>query len=293
VNNKQSAQISINQVGVLLLGFNRPELLKKRIDEISNTEVKNLFISIDGGSSSQTQEMEKVKSYAQIKFSKLDHFSLNHHESNLGLVQHITREISKVVNIYEYIIIVEDDIKISANFIKNMINGLNVMKKDNMNGIVSGYSPLHLRILKNKWRVSRYPFIWGWACTRETWGMYINDLSKVDIELNLEKSKLWQEFNQAQKAKWLGLFRKAQNNPLNTWDIQLAYLSFCKEFTNLTPVFSFIGNEGFNDPRAVHTKGKKPHLVTTQNLNNTIITKKTKHFSKIFDKFDRYLMNDF
>ena len=287
------APILISEIGVLLLGFNRPELLKKRIDEIHNSKVENLYISIDGGSKSHTKEMESIKQYAQNKFSKLYYFNLNHYRDNLGLVKHITGEISKVLAKHPYIIVIEDDIKISTNFINNMIDGLNIHERDSSIGIVTGFSPLHFKYLKNKWRISRYPYIWGWACSRAVWQNYTHDLSDVDIEQKLLDSKSWNNLKPSQKIKWLGLFRKVQVNPLETWDSQLVFLSYCKNFINLAPIFSMVGNEGFNDSRAVHTKGKKPKLVTTLNINHTIITKKSKYLNKISNFFDKYFMKDF
>ena len=143
--------ISISEIGVLLLGFNRPELLKKRIDEICESKVENLYISIDGGSESHTVEMDLLKQYAQKKLSKLHCFNLNHHKDNLGLVRHITGEISNVLAKHQYIIVIEDDVKISINFICNMINGLNIHKRDNSIGVVNGFSPIHFKYFQNKW----------------------------------------------------------------------------------------------------------------------------------------------
>ncbi len=290
---KLEAPISITEVGVLLLGFNRPELLKKRINEIYESKVENLYISIDGGSKSHTTEMDLLKQYAQKKLSNLQCFHLNHHKDNLGLTRHITEEISNVLNKHQYIIVIEDDIKISSNFINNMINGLNIHKRENSIGIINGFSPVHSKYFQNKWRISRYPYIWGWACSKAVWQNYNHDLSEVDIEQTLLNSKSWNSLKSSQKIKWLGLFRKVQANPLETWDYQLVYLSYCMDFINLAPIFSMVGNEGFNDPRAIHTKGKKPKFVTTLNLNHTITTKKLKHFNKILNLIDKYWMNDF
>jgi len=290
---KLETPISITEVGVLLLGFNRPELLKKRINEIYESKVENLYISIDGGSESHTVEMDLLKQYAQKKLSKLQYFNLNHHQDNLGLVRHITREISNVLTKHQYIIVIEDDIKISTNFINNMINGLNIHKRDSSIGIVTGFSPLHFRYLKNKWRISRYPYIWGWACSRAVWQSYTYDLSEVDIEQKLLDSKSWNNLKPSQKIKWLKLFRKVQVNPLETWDSQLVFLSYCKDFINLAPIFTIVGNEGFNDSRAVHTKSKKPKFVTTLNINHTIITKKSKTLNTILNFVDKFWMNDF
>ena len=290
---KLKKPISITEVGVLLLGFNRPELLKKRINEIYESKVENLYISIDGGSKSHTTEMDLLKQYAQKKLSNLQCFYLNHHKDNLGLTRHITEEISNVLNKHQYIIVIEDDIKISSNFINNMINGLNIHKRENSIGIINGFSPVHSKYFQNKWRISRYPYIWGWACSKAVWQNYNHDLSEVDIEQTLLNSKSWNNLKSSQKIKWLGLFRKVQANPLETWDYQLVYLSYCMDFINLAPIFSMVGNEGFNDPRAIHTKGKKPKFVTTLNLNHTITTKKLKHFNKILNLIDKYWMNDF
>ena len=290
---KLETPISITEVGVLLLGFNRPELLKKRINEIYESKVENLYVSIDGGSESHTLEMDLLKQYAHVKLSKIHHFSLHHHRDNLGLVRHITGEISNVLTKHQYIIVIEDDVKISVNFINNMINGLNIHKRDNLLGIVSGFSPVHFKHLQNKWRISRYPYIWGWACSKAAWQSYTYNLSEVNIEQKLLHSKTWNELKPSQKIKWLGLFKKAQVNPLETWDSQLAFLSYCKDFTNLAPIFSIVGNEGFNDSRAVHTQGKKPKFVTTSNLNHQVFIKKSKYFNSTLNLIDKFFINDF
>jgi hypothetical protein len=290
---KLETPISITEVGVLLLGFNRPELLKKRVNEIYESKVENLYISIDGGSESHTIEMDLLKQYAQKKLSKLHCFNLNHHKDNLGLVRHITGEISNVLSKHQYIIVIEDDVKISINFISNMISGLNIHKRDNSMGIVNGFSPLHFKYFRNKWRISRYPYTWGWASSKAVWQNYSYDLSEVDIEQKLLYSKNWNSLKPSQKTKWLGLFRKVQANPLETWDYQLVFLSYCMDFINLAPIFSMVGNEGFEDSRAVHTKGKKPKFVTTLNLNNAITTKKSKYFNTILNLIDKFWMNDF
>ena len=119
------------------------------------------------------------------------------------------------------------------------------------------------------------------------------DLSEVDIEQKLLRSKSWNELKPSQKIKRLELFKKAQVKPLDTWDSQLVFLSYCMNFINLAPIFSMVGNEGFNDSRAVHTKDKKPKLVTTLNINHMSITKKSKYLNIISNFTDKFWMNDF
>ena len=119
-------RVKVSDVGVLILAYNRPEMLQKRIKELSNNKISNLFISIDGGRSSHSPEMESTKDFAKLAFKKTKNFNLNHHKKNLGMVKHITREISNVLAKHKYVIVVEDDVKIVDNFIENMISGINL-----------------------------------------------------------------------------------------------------------------------------------------------------------------------
>ena len=47
----------MNTPALLLIGFNRPELLKKRLEEISKMEITALYLSLDGGNESHTPNM--------------------------------------------------------------------------------------------------------------------------------------------------------------------------------------------------------------------------------------------
>jgi hypothetical protein len=52
------------------------------------------------------------------------------------------------------------------------------------------------------------------------------------------------------------------------------------------------GNQGFNDERAIHTKGPKPKMVQNNLLNGKKITKKSWFFYPFFDFIDRVYISD-
>lgn len=277
--------ISISEVGVLLIGFNRPELLKKRIDEISRFKLEFLYISVDGGIESHTAEMETVKNYAQSKFSDLKYFNLTHHEDNMGLVKHMTKEITKVLDKHNYIIVIEDDVKLSENFMSNILNGLNLQKLMGKNGVVCGWSPVSTKVLKNSWRKTLYPLMWGWACSRLVWEEYTYDLSDINIESNLNYSDNWKNYSKFQKSNWLEKFNRVKYDPLWTWEMQFFYHCLVNDFYFLAPIFSITGNEGFSDPRAIHTKGIAPRFLR----NNAISNKKIYNYSKFLHFFVTFI----
>jgi len=276
--------IQIQDVGVLLIGYNRPELLEKRILELSKSEVVNIYISIDGGKDSHANDIERLKKLAQnlLKNCKL---SFKYHQKNLGMVSHITSEISNVLKIHEYIIVLEDDIQVTNNFFRNIIDGLNHLNKLEARGLVSGYSPFFNSKFKNKWRETHIFFCWGWACSRNTWAVYDFNIKSRRVNHELSHSESWQQLNSYQKKYWLTKIHHSKVHPLFTWDHQFIFHSFVNNFVNLSPVFSMVNNEGFDDDRAVHTKGKKPRNISDKKINNKKIYSMS-HFSKLYSLFD-------
>ncbi len=274
--------ISIEDVGVLVIGYNRPEFLVNRINELKLSGVKNLYISIDGGPESETEKMQNFKNYALACFEKIE---ISHHKSNLGLVKHITNEVTRVLSLHKYIVVIEDDIKISPNFCSNIINGLTNLENLNKNGVVSGYSPIFRHRLRNLWRLTHVSYFWGWGCSAETWKLYNYDLRGMSLKSELMKSRAWNKLNSYQQNFWLSRFEMVQKNPFSTWDYQFIFISFLNNFINLSPVFSISGNEGFEDVRSVHNFGKKPKNIKNDRINMRIITKITR-LSKIISIFD-------
>jgi hypothetical protein len=192
------------------------------------------------------------------------------------MVPHITSEISNVLKIHEYIIVLEDDIQVTNNFFKNITDGLNYLNKLEARGLVSGYSPFFNSKFKNKWRETHIFFCWGWACSRNTWAVYDFNIKSRRVNHELSHSKSWQQLNSYQKKYWLTKIHHSKKHPLFTWDHQFMFHSFVNNFINLSPVFSMVNNEGFDDNRAVHTKGKKPRNISDKKMNNKKIKKEHK-----------------
>lgn len=284
--------ITFRDVGILLVGYSRPDLLRNRIHEFASENIVNLYISIDGGEASHTLEMEKFKVLAKQVLKPIQNLQICHEVNNLGLVRHLTSRINQVLNEHKYIIVIEDDIKVSKSFFSNMLHGLNYLDARKLKGVVSGWSPVAIPYVQNKWRNSKYPFIWGWASSREVWKDYKYNLSMENIEKEINKSFNWSKYSNFQKAFWISKFNACKKNPLYTWDIQFFYHCLKNNYQFIIPLFTMTGNQGFNDGRAVHTKGPKPKMVQNNLLNGKKITKKSWFFYPLFDFIDRVYIND-
>lgn len=274
----------LKDTAILLVAYSRPNLLKNRINEISKCDIENVHISIDGGIKSHTSNMDEAKDYAKKILSKKKLY-IYHHQNNLGLAKHITEQISKILLIHRYIILVEDDIKLSPSIFRNIVNGIYELQKINKLGTVSGVSNLYSTRLRNKWRFSLTAGTQGLILTREVWYGYRLDLSNVNIGAELKLSRSWQSMNRFQRKYWMSRFKGVQKNPTHTWDHQLTYHSLINNFVNLKPVFALIGNEGWGE-NATHTKGLKPKSTKNHMLNGKDI-KLFSNFDKLYGFFDQ------
>lgn len=287
-----SETITFSDVGILLVGYSRPDLLKNRIYEFASENIVNLYISIDGGEASHTLEMEKFKGLTKQVLKPIQNLQIYHEANNLGLVRHLTSRITQVLNEHKYIIVIEDDIKVSKSFFSNMLHGLNYLNTRELKGVVSGWSPVAFPYAQNKWRNSKYVYIWGWATSREVWEGYEYDLSRENIEKNLNNSLNWSKYSKFQKASWVSKFNKLKIVPLFTWDIQFIYHCLKNDYHIIAPLFTMTGNQGFEDDRAIHTKGPKPKVVQNNLLSEKKITKKSWIFHLFVDFIDKIYFND-
>ena len=292
MNNNPQNKITFNEVGILIIGFKRPDLLVNRVLELDVEKVENLYISIDGGEESHTVDTEKFKDFAERKLASIPNFIINHESKNLGLVRHVTSSITKVLEKHQYIIVIEDDVKVSESFLENMLAGLTYLRNKHTNGIVSGWSPAPVPFLRNKWRKTKYAYIWGWSCSREVWKDYNFDLSTENIYECLEKSQSWRAYSRFQKIQWMSRFIRMQNNPMVTWDVQFFYHCIKNDFLMISPLFTMTGNQGFEDERAAHTHGTKPKFIQNNFLSSKEVQKTSLFLHKLLNLVDKIYMDD-
>jgi len=258
---------------VLILGFNRPEFVKQRVNELGANPPFRVHISIDGGISSEMQD-----SYADIE-QDLDkrHFNISYKNTNLGLVKHVTGEISHLFERYEYVIVIEDDVQISGNFIRDV--GKNLMENRNPRiATWGGYSPINkIRSLENLncWRETHYFSAWGWGISRDHWSYYTTEIDSEKIDQELMDSKIWSQLSSFQKRVWKSRFRKVAINPNLTWDYQMQFMTFKHDFLHKLPILRLTENEGFGDTRSTNTKSERPRWMGAVGISEARIYNKS------------------
>lgn len=263
-----------SDTATLLVGFNRPELIEKRLNEISSIPNLKLFITIDGPRKKTNDALSnnEILSIIDKWKAKIDITEIIHKE-NIGLALNITNAIENILKDNESIFVIEDDVSVS----KQAYNAILQMQKFTHSNVatIGGFGFTNGKFLnskismKNGFRETPYFSAWGWCINRNNFSNYQLDLSNKKIEKELKDSKIWNMLSYQEKEIWKRRFNKVKQDPLYTWDFQMQFMSFKFEKTHRLPLFRMIENEGFDDPRGTNIKGRRPkwYIGKSSNLN--------------------------
>jgi hypothetical protein len=222
---------------------------------VSSVLPERVLISIDGPRSEEESRIWEDFDFPTL--AKEFPFTLEfiRRPTNLGCSLHIITAVSEVLQVFNSVIVVEDDVVVGNGFLKSMIDGLSIISSDDSVGTVGGFSPFYkglFRTSTNYWRKSPYFSAWGWGTTTEFWEGFIS-LSKIEnLERILKSSSTWMNLSKRKKRIWMKRFHRG------IWDYNVQFMLFLKDKKSLLPKLRLIDNEGFFDLRSTHTKHQRP-----------------------------------
>ena len=213
-----------------------------------------LYIFIDGPKSKsdkiQIQKIKKVVNDFEFKNLKQVFISQN----NMGLANSVFKGVNKILNLYDTVIVVEDDLVLSPFFL-NFIN--NCLKKYQNKNIyqVSGY--VWGEELKNQLSPFLIPNInsWGWGTWKSKWeGFKLGQIKKQEL-INFN-SKYIKKFNLSNSYNYYKILKKHLRGKVDSWAIQWYYFVFKKNGYTIYPHSTLVLNKGM-DGSGTHTISNK------------------------------------
>ena len=159
-------------------------------------------------------------------------------KANLGLKSAILRGMNWMFEKYDSVIVIEDDVIISPDFIEYMLEGLDFYKDKKDIGSITGWTPIETEGVYASGR----PASWGWGTWKDRW-----DKFDPDFRGSLKGFDAWGEDMPV-------MLKKALSGKLDTWDIQWGYFHHINGLKCIHPPHSKVKNIGLND--GTHFKGK-------------------------------------
>lgn len=232
---------------IALFVYKRIDVLEKTVEALKSNKLANeseLFIFSDGGKNNEDWEkVNKVREYLKTidGFKKI---KIIENPTNKGLANSLIDGVSKIVDEYGKIIVVEDDIVTSPYFLSYMNDALDMYENDKEVACISGYAyPI-------KGKVPQSFFIkgaecWGWATWKASWDLFEKDGQKLLNEIRAKK--LEREFNFDNSYPFLQMLKNQINGKNNSWAIRWVASAFLQDKLCLYLSQSLVQNIGFID----------------------------------------------
>lgn len=233
---------------IVVFGFNRPDALQNTINSLlQNTEAKfsDLYVFVDGPREEKVGEQEKVdevREYVKsIKGFHTIHYFFS--DNNKGLANSIIYGVSKIVNEYGKVIVVEDDLVLMPNFLNYINQGLDYYENNQQVMSICGHS-CKIKI-PNDYPYDAYLFTrsssWGWGTWKDRWNL-------VDWQLDNWKEVVANRkaFVKSQGSDVFKMLRDWKMGKNHSWAIRFCYSQFVYKRLSVIPNKSLVNNEGFN-----------------------------------------------
>lgn len=261
---------------IVLFVYNRPWHTQLTVEALQKNELASeseLFIYSDAPKNKDTeQKVTEVREYIKTinGFKKV---TLILREKNWGLANSIIDGVTKIVNEYGKIIVLEDDLVTSPYFLKFMNEALEFYKDEKRVWHVSGWNyPIDTEGLDNVflWRLMN---CWGWATWTDRWKYYEKDVNKTISEFSKNDKY---KFNIDGVENFWGQVIANKEGKINTWAIFWYAAIFKKDGLCLNPAQTFVENIG-HDGSGVHC-GESCFFKNNLSMNNEI------NFNKNFEE---------
>jgi hypothetical protein len=242
---------------IALFVYNRPWHTQQTVEALQKNELakeSELFIYSDEAKNKNTRKsVDEVRNYIET-ISGFKKVTIIKREKNWGLANSIIHGATEVLNKYEKIIVLEDDLITSPYFLKFMNESLIFYKNEKNILSVTGFSPFNVENYIENYKYSNYfhrrAMSWSWA----TWS---NKWNKVDWEVDdfnvfIKNNILKKDFNSVGDNLVEMLFQQ-QKGLINSWYVRFTYHGFKNAMLTVYPKYSLIYNNGF-DSSGTHTK---------------------------------------
>lgn len=241
---------------ICIFAYDRPDRLEnlfKSLIKSKLTKRSPLFIFIDGPKDNSyslpQQKCERVaKKFAKNFYS----FDIRKSSLNNGLKKSVMSGVTDILNSFDSIIVLEDDLEVSRNFLEYMNVQIKLYKDNLKVGSISGFST-KVRSEKNEY--DNY-FVyrstsWGWATWSDRWQKIITDEIKIKKFINDKKI---QEIKRLAGDDILRLLYNDFEGKISSWSIYWSFTHLIEGWLVSYPKISKIKNEGFGK-ESTHTKG--------------------------------------
>jgi len=234
---------------LLIFTYNRLDTLEEVVKYLKNNSLckeTELFIFSDFARQDKDVEaVNRVRKYLH-KVEGFKSITIIERQENYGLAKNIIEGVTDIINKYDKVIVLEDDLITSPNFIAYMNQALDFYKNSNDIFAISGYTGKlpSLSQLENDVYLSYRPSSWGWGTWKNQWENI--DWDVLDFDEFIKNRKQVKKFNRG-GIDMARMLRHCMEGKNHSWAIRWSYAMSKQNKYCIYPKVSKIQNIGFGE----------------------------------------------
>ncbi|GAB3032322.1 glycosyltransferase family protein [Spirosoma pulveris] len=264
---------------VVLFAFKRPHELKQTLAALMANRLASetdLYVFVDGPRCDD--EVAKVKLVQAVvdTISGFKSVQRIYSETNIGCANSIIAGVTQVLTRHPAVIVLEDDIVTTPNFLEFMNQSLAQYAENADVFSVGGYTFPFKR--PAGYTADGYFFqrtcAWGWAIWADRWQQVDWELTDFDEFMSSPEAR--KQFN-AGGSDRVRMLKRAKNLAIDAWDIRLCYNEFSLGGYTIYPTVSKTINIGVDSPdsttevvydryKPVLDNGEQQHFILPQQV---------------------------
>lgn len=241
----------MNYAPVVVFAYNRPIHLQRTLEKLNENmyaSESDLFIFLDGPKLKKADDIVLTKEVAQVCISfkqrtRFKNVCIHRAKENRGLASSVISGVTKVINRYGSVIVVEDDLETSPYFLKYMNEALEYYKSNKRIWSISGYSAN----LKSVNKLSKDVYFTSRGCSLG-WGTWKNRWKTVDwkcSDYNSISYKLWRKpLVQLGGYDMHELLTAHMNGDIDSWAVRWCYQQSKNLLLTVYPKYTLVRNIG-------------------------------------------------
>jgi hypothetical protein len=228
---------------IAFFAYNRPHHLKLALEAISRAEEyygENFPKIIYCDAARKEEDVAAVEETRKV--------ALNHPGAEVRLreknyyFRNITEGISEQCRAHGKVIVIEDDVIVSPDFLTYMMNGFQKYEKNENVFMITGFMYAGMEKKLQKSFFLRSSFIWGWGVWERGWRHFDwNPQGWQDFVANKQEKRLFDFWGAVPFSKSL---QKTMTGKWNAWDAQWMYTLYKAGGLALSPPRTLVWNCG-------------------------------------------------
>src|SRR5579863_6230416 len=237
----------VRNAPILLFCYKRLDSLRYTVNALkkcASALESELYIFSDGAKADKDKKaVAEVRSFIKdiTGFKKV---IIKESEKNMGLAASIIEGVTNVFEFSDRVIVLEDDLVVSTNFLAYMNQALEFYTDHSNIYSISGYTiPMKIPA-GHPYDVYFLPRAssWGWATWKNRWKNIDWQVSDF-AEFSKNKGAI-KEFNKG-GSDMFNMLKRQMNGEIDSWAIRWCYHQFKAKTYSVYPLLSKVQNEGF------------------------------------------------